>query len=162
MPAIARPPGFPAEKLLVVTETDIDNCTPLVLGVFLSHDALLAGVAALLVERQFSFSVSDDPEDDGYVTFDADEHQLELKSLSELDEPADDLDRNATSEILIVAPDGSLQDTGFYVWDSEQKWAAYAPLKLYWCTTPDANEDWFIVAHTLTSSAPPRSRRRLR
>jgi len=29
---------------------------------------LLAGVAALLVERQFSFSVSDDPEDDGYAT----------------------------------------------------------------------------------------------
>lgn len=29
----------------------------------------------------------------------------------------------------------------------------YAPLKLYWCTTPDGNEDWFIVAHTLTQAA---------
>lgn len=157
MPAstLARPPGFPAEKLLVVTEVDVDNSSPLVLGVFRSHDELLTGVAALLVERQFSFSVDEDSEDDDddYVTFDADEHQLELKPLPELDDPADDLDRNATSEIVIVAPDGALQHTGFYVWDSEQKWAAYAPLKLYWCTTPDGNEDWFIVAHTLTQAA---------
>jgi hypothetical protein len=153
MPALARPPGFPAEKLLVVTEIDIDNCTPLVLGVFRSQDELLTGVAALLVERQFSFSVADDIEEDDYVTFDADVHQLELKPLPEHDEPADDLDRNATSEIFIVAPDGSFQDTGFYVWDSEQKWAAYAPLKLYWCTTPDGDEDWFIVEHTLSQAA---------
>jgi hypothetical protein len=150
---LARPPGFPADKLLVVTEIDVDNSSPLVLGVFRSHDELLTGVAALLVERQFSFSIDDDPDEDGYVTFDADEHQLELKPLPELDDPADDLDRNATAEIFIVAPDGALQDTGFYVWDSEQKWAAYAPLKLYWCTTPDGDEDWFIVAHTLTQAA---------
>jgi hypothetical protein len=60
----ARPPGFPAEKLLVVTEIGVDNSSPLVLGVFRSHDELLTGVAALLVERQFSFSVHEDSEDD--------------------------------------------------------------------------------------------------
>lgn len=68
-------------------------------------------------------------DDDDYVTFDADEHQLELKPLPELDDPADDLDLNATSEIFIVAPDGVLQHTGFYVWDSEQKWTTYAPFR---------------------------------
>jgi catechol 2,3-dioxygenase-like lactoylglutathione lyase family enzyme len=149
---LARPPGFPAEKLLIVTEIDVDNSSPLVLGVFRSYDDLLAGVAALLVERQFSFS-NDDPEEHDYVTFDPDEHQLELKLLPEVDNPADDLDRNATAQIFIVAPAGALQHTGFYVWDSEQKWTAYAPLKLYWCTTPDGDEDWFIVAHTLTQAA---------
>lgn len=53
MPAstLARPLGFPAEKLLVVTEIDVDNSSPLVLGVFRSHDELLTGIAALLVQK---------------------------------------------------------------------------------------------------------------
>jgi hypothetical protein len=38
-------------------------------------------------------------------------------------------------------------------WDSERKWADYAPLKLYWCTTPDGGEDWFIIAHRLGEAA---------
>ena len=155
----ARPPGFPTQKLLVVTEIDVDDCSPLVVGIFSSHDELLIGVAALLVERQFTFNIDEDDEDDedddddDYVTFDPDEHPFELKPLPALDDPADDLDRNATTELFIAPPDGPLQRTGFYVWDSERKWAAYAPLKLYWCTTPDGDEDWFIVAHTLTQAA---------
>jgi len=63
------------------------------------------------------------------------------------------LDRNATSSVFIVTPEGSCQDTGFFVWNSEKKWATYAPLKLYWCTTADAGEDWFIVAHTASQAA---------
>lgn len=84
--------------------------------------------------------------------------QLELKPLPELDDPADDLDRNATSEIFIVTPDGALQDTGFYVWNTEQKWATYAPLKLYWCTTTDGNEDSHRRSHPDPSRPPARAR----
>jgi len=135
-----------------------------VLGVFRSHDELLTGVAALLVERQFSFSVDEDSEDDDYdyVTFDADEHQLELKPLPELDDPTDDLDRNATSEIVIVAPDGALQHTGFYVWDSEQKWAAYAPLKLLVHHPGRQRRLVHHRSHPDPSRPPPRARGRLR
>ncbi|HET7536039.1 MAG TPA: hypothetical protein VFJ90_06280, partial [Candidatus Didemnitutus sp.] len=73
--------------------------------------------------------------------------------LPALEDFADDLDRKATSALCIVKPDGSSEDTGFFVWDSEKKWAAYAPLKLYWCTTQDGDEDWFIVAHTGVQAA---------
>lgn len=151
---MARPPGFPAERLLVLTETDVDNYTPLVLGVCRSLEELEAAVSTLLVDRQFSFSIDDDIEDPEYVTFNPEEHRLELKPLPNREEEfADDLDRDATSEIIIVMPDGSTEDTGFLVWDSEKKWAAYAPLKLYWCTTPDGDEDWFIVAHKVAQAA---------
>lgn len=60
-----------------------------------------------------------------------------------------DPDKFATSEVLIMR-DGhdELEETGLYVWDSAKSRVAYAPLKLYWCTTDEGEEDWFIISHT--------------
>lgn len=59
-----------------------------------------------------------------------------------------DPDRFATLDIIIVHGDGEREDTAFSVWVSTIAKAAYAPLKLYWCTTDGGEEDWFMISHT--------------
>jgi hypothetical protein len=146
-----RPAGFPSDSLLVLLELDEDVQTPLVRGAFRSLEELEVAVHDLLVERQFAFFIDDDDPED-MVDFDPDEHRIGINPVPVDDDDGDDLDRNATAEVLVLAG-SSHHSTGLFVWDSEKKWRAYAPLKLYWCTTTDGDEDWFIVAHTATQAA---------
>lgn len=59
-----------------------------------------------------------------------------------------DPDLFATFEIVIVHESDEREETDFRVWVSTLAKAAYAPLKLYWCTTDGGEEDWFMIAHT--------------
>jgi hypothetical protein len=80
------------------------------------------------------------------------ENDLILQSCAQ-DMPSVDPDLRATSRILIAYDDGSSEETDFYIWSSAKSEEAYAPLKLYWCTTDGNEEDWFIIAHTARGAA---------
>lgn len=83
-----------------------------------------------------------------YAGYDWDEDdEVELEPYYESDERFVDPDKFALSVIVIVRTD-EREQTNFYVWDSAKRQEAYAPLKLYWCTTPDGGEDWFMIAHS--------------
>ncbi len=135
-PETERPTGIPDHSYLVLTQIDYDNEVPAVRGVFTSLEDLKE-VAAFYIEGLF---------------FDPDEDELIVAPLVERHPDIWDMNIYATGEILLVS-DGERQKTGLFVWDSARKREAYKPLKLYWCTTSDGDEDWFVVSHSAHEAA---------
>lgn len=127
-----RPTGTPEQSYLVLTQMDHENEVPVVRGVFTSIDDL-KDMAEDYLE---------------YGTFSPDEHELIIVPLIEHHGEDPDMNIYATSEILVETEDGEHRHSGLFVWDSAKKRQAQAPLKLYWCATPDGDEDWFIIARS--------------
>lgn len=141
---VSRPLGVPHGATFVLLDRR-DSDRPVVRGVFSSLDDVRAAADDLITEEALSrWHVELDDERTCY--FDPEQHALVLEPVASNDDD-EDLDAMATAQFVVLA-EGERYDTELFVWDSERKWALYRPLKLYWCTTSDGDEDWFIVAHS--------------
>jgi hypothetical protein len=136
-PTPQRPTGIPEHSYLVLTQADGDYDMPVVLGVFASFDDLKDVAADYLF----------------YASYDPDEDDLAIDPIFGSHAETSDMNVYATGELVIVDSDGGRTPTALFVWDSAKKREAYKPLKLYWCTTPDGDEDWFMIAHTAQEAA---------
>ena len=129
---MSNPPikGVPERRVLVLSHWEDEHEPAQVVGVFSS----MAEVGQFIC--RFEYYDVDDPT-----------HKLGFQPSG--DEDGADPDAIATSRIVIDRGDEEeLEETCFFVWDSDKKREAYAPLKLYWCTTDDGDEDWFMIAHS--------------
>jgi hypothetical protein len=126
--------------LLVVSEWDQNSDLgqpPMIRGVCSSTDELHA-----LLKRLWVY----DPQ--------SEDRRVVLSSCYDDSVKGIDPDKFATSQVVIVGDDeDEPEETAFYVWDSAKSKEAYAPLKLYWCTTDGGEEDWFMIAHTAKDAA---------
>lgn len=86
-----------------------------------------------------------DADEEIQIDYFPDEHEVVFEPISSAD--GEEPDILATARVTVLAG-GDQYVSDLFVWDSEKKWSAYKPLKLYWCTTSDGDEDWFIIDHT--------------